>query len=667
MKTHSRTGGHGRLVMIGVLLAASLSLHADARPAKGRGARLRAVVAGQAVAGVGSGPQFANPVGIAVEPAGSLAVVDAQWRAVLRVDAATGDRTLLSGEAESTTAFPESVLGEAAGTLLIGQDGPIGSEAGLIRLDPQTGQLTVISGPTGGGEPSRGSGPALGSAVALARENSGTLLVADREERAIFRVDPVTGNRAIVSGCTNFGLQCNGPVIGSGPEVTFPDGIAVETAGTILMAQPGQLLRVDALSGDRTAVSSATTGTGPALGTPGGIRVEASGTVLWADEEAVALFRIDPLTGDRATLSNASTGSGPAFRSVSDLAVEMSGAVVVLDAAQGLAQRVDPVTGDRTILSGGPIHTGPIIRCPSALVVEASGHIVVSDRCAAALIRVDAVTGDRTVVSDASRGSGALLEGPLDLALEASGDFLVVDHGELMRVEGARGARSTVSSETRGGGRPFRSPTAVAVEANGSAVVGDDGRTVCLGFPPFGICLDLGVSVIRVDPSTGDRTLLSGGGLGGNVGRGRKLWPFLELAVEPSGSIVAGVQTQRLVPLRRIDPVTGDRTRVTREGCCEFEVRYPNGITADPSGSLFIADDDLVLQVEPVRERVTLLSGLPTGPRSRRGSGPLFVGLWDIAQEEGGALIVADIHPVLPAGAILRVDPATGDRVYVSR
>jgi len=555
---------------------------------------------------------------------------------------------------------------EAEGTLVIGEDNPFSSAASLVRFDPDTGERTTLSGPRPL-EPEVGSGPALGIPAALAREASGTLLVADRKERAILRVDPVTGDRAIVSGCTDVRNEvCEGSVVGGGPEVTFPEGIAVESAGTILVAQRGQLLRVDAVSGDRTIVASATTGSGPALGIPGALRVEASGAVLWADEDSVALFRIDPVTGDRTPLSDASTGSGPLFRSVSDAAIETSGTLVVVDAVQGLAFRVDPVTGDRAILSGGPIHAGPAIECPTALVVEASGHLVLSDRCAAAVIRVDPETGDRAVVSDASRGSGPLLEGPADLALEPSGDFVILDRGNLMRVDAVSGDRTTVSSETMGSGRPLRSPSVVAVESSGSLLVGQDGRNVCIA-PRLGLCAVVGIALIRVDSDSGDRSLLSGGGFGGRRGRGKKLYPFLDLVVEPSGSIVAGLDGSQ-VPLRRIDPITGNRKRVTREGCCEFEARDPRGITVDPSGSLFLADRDLVLEIEPVRERVSLVSGLPTGNRLPRGSGPLLLFLRAIAREESGALIVADSHPaLLGVAVILRVDPATGDRAYVSR
>ena len=48
--------------------------------------------------GRGRGPQLANPQNIAVEASGSLVVVDGMFglQAVVRVDAITGDRTIVS-------------------------------------------------------------------------------------------------------------------------------------------------------------------------------------------------------------------------------------------------------------------------------------------------------------------------------------------------------------------------------------------------------------------------------------------------------------------------------------------------------------------------------------------------------------------------------------------
>ena len=104
---------------------------------------------------------------------------------------------------------------EATGTLVVVEAGGLGANSGLeavIRVDPQTGDRTLVSGrcvdppmctiSIGGGP--IGSGPVLTSPRAIAVEADGSLVVVDEGFRVtggfdtVIRVDPVTGDRTIV-------------------------------------------------------------------------------------------------------------------------------------------------------------------------------------------------------------------------------------------------------------------------------------------------------------------------------------------------------------------------------------------------------------------------------------------------------------------------------------
>ena len=76
--------------------------------------------------------------------------------------------------------------------------------------------------------------------------------------------------------------------------------MAVEGGGDLLVAQFGQLLRIDRLSGNRTLVSDETRDTGAPLGAGEGLMIGPSGAVFWSDRTSEAVIRIDPATGDRA-------------------------------------------------------------------------------------------------------------------------------------------------------------------------------------------------------------------------------------------------------------------------------------------------------------------------------------------------------------------------------
>ena len=71
------------------------------------------------------------------------------------------------------------------------------------------------------------------------------------------------------------------------------------------------VVRVDPLTGDRTIVSSTSNGTGPAFNNPLGIAVEATGDLVVVDADLDAVVRVDPVTGDRTIVSAAGTGYRP--------------------------------------------------------------------------------------------------------------------------------------------------------------------------------------------------------------------------------------------------------------------------------------------------------------------------------------------------------------------
>ena len=143
---------------------------------------------------------------------------------------------------------------------------------------------------------------------------------------------------------------------GAGPDFADPHDIAVEASGDLVVADPGlvAVLRVDPVTGDRTIVSDAGTGAGPAFANPFGVAVEASGDLVVVDNALDAVLRADPVTGDRTVVSDAGTGTGPKFVFASGIAVEASGDLVVVDIDLRAVLRIDPVTGYRVSLSAIP-------------------------------------------------------------------------------------------------------------------------------------------------------------------------------------------------------------------------------------------------------------------------------------------------------------------------
>ena len=133
---------------------------------------------------------FLGPTGMAVEPSGTLVVVDNGRQAVVRVDPQTGARTIIS-DATTGRGPPFQQLGniavEATGDLVTVDHGRV------LRINPVTGARTIVSDAT------TGRGPAFFAPLEIAVEPTGTLVVADTDLRAVVRVDPLSSDRAVIS------------------------------------------------------------------------------------------------------------------------------------------------------------------------------------------------------------------------------------------------------------------------------------------------------------------------------------------------------------------------------------------------------------------------------------------------------------------------------------
>jgi hypothetical protein len=271
----------------------------------------------------GSGPSLVNPEGIGLDATGEVTVANLGGLNLLRIDRATGDRTPVSGCADDACAGvvgagpaflgPRSLAAQSDHRLVVSDRSSTPSLAAVVRVDPASGDRTVLSGCL---DPScssvAGSGPALHRALGIAVAPGGALLVAN--SFALFSVDPDSGARSIVSGCTD--LACTGQV-GSGPAFGQPFDVAVEAGGDAVVtdAEPGSafraVFRVDRETGARSILSGCAdpacgslVGAGPPFSDGlGGVGIDAAGDLWVADLEVDAVFHVDAASGDRTLVS----------------------------------------------------------------------------------------------------------------------------------------------------------------------------------------------------------------------------------------------------------------------------------------------------------------------------------------------------------------------------
>ncbi len=241
----------------------------------------------------GTGPGLVDPTDVqSLAPGGvaglggGLLVVDRGLGALLFVDSATGNRTVLSAGFSD----PSGVAVDATGAVAWVTDDGTDS---VVEVDLATGNPSTISG---GGA---GAGPAFDAPVRALQDpnDPGRLLVMDRGLLAVVAVQLTpggsAGDRTILSDSAT----------GAGDPFQSLAGASMTAAG-LMVCDPtaAQLVLVDLTSGDRTLAAGGDVGFGPRLFAPSGLATRTGGGGLYLVTASETLL-VEPTVGDRVVLS----------------------------------------------------------------------------------------------------------------------------------------------------------------------------------------------------------------------------------------------------------------------------------------------------------------------------------------------------------------------------
>jgi sugar lactone lactonase YvrE len=258
-----------------------------------------------------------------------------------------------------------------------------------------------------------------------------------------------------------------------------------------------------------------------------------------------------------------------------------------------------------------------------ASALAAPGDIYVTDQSltspTGAIFRVDPNTGERTLLA-----SGPPLSDPADITFAPGGDLLVADPGAkaLLRVDPVSGAVSVAVS-----GGKLEQPWGVVATRSNRGYVADLGAPGAAG------------SVFRVNPRSGAKAQLAG-----------SLVDPLRLALDRDASLLL-TDTGSVT---RVDPASGALTAFASGA----PLSHPRGVAVDASGVVFVVDQGppgTLYRIDPPAPPTPLAVGAP------------FAAPDDVAVEPGGTLLVADPEAGAgSAGALIRIDPATGARSIIA-
>ena len=355
----------------------------------------------------GSGPtaRFNGPSGLSMGPSGNLYVADTGNHIVRTVTTPAGSVTTLAGSVPVTGntdgtgagarfSSPFALASDGQGSFYVAD---AGNHA--IRRVTSTGVVSTFAGSPGNAGSNDGAAATarFNYPTGVAVDGTGNLYVADSGNHTIRQV---TSNGMVSTLAGSPGLY--GSVDGTGSAARFwsPAAVAVDAAGNVYVADPGNhLIRkvsplgtVSTLAGfPQICGSSDGTGGAARFCYPLGIGVDGSGTVYVADTYNETLRKVSPagvvgtLAGSAGTGgSSDGTGAAARFDIPTGLTLDSFGNIYLADRENHTIRKITP-TGTVTTIAGtarlGVVAPGPLpakLSFPSGIALTPAGDLVVS-------------------------------------------------------------------------------------------------------------------------------------------------------------------------------------------------------------------------------------------------------------------------------------------------
>ncbi|MBP6854435.1 MAG: hypothetical protein KA164_22755, partial [Rhodoferax sp.] len=375
--------------------------------------------------GAGSAARLSYPTGVAVDAAGVVFIRDATT--IRKVTASGVVSTVASYLMRSESGF-DGIAVDGAGNLYV-------SYYYTIRRISPDGKFTTLAGSLGdkGSVDGAGSTARFSMLAGIAVNHEGVVFVADFESSNVRRISPdgvVTTYVGKVNGSDPFLDQS---VVAA---VALPSGVAVDSAGNLLVVYIGGIKRVTpaglatqvASGGDFSfsGIASDESSAVYVLNTTNSavVSIAATGTAI-----AVA----GPLSqGWSASLDG--TGAAARFNGCSSLATDAAGNVLVMDA--GSIRRITVAGVVTTLLTQPPDQSGQFSNWSRGLALDRAGNLYFGEstftRPHNPLVEPSMLVGSKLiklsqdgVVSTVWSGGTSVTPGTL--ALDGEGNIYVID------------------------------------------------------------------------------------------------------------------------------------------------------------------------------------------------------------------------------------------------
>ncbi|MGA2865882.1 MAG: NHL repeat-containing protein [Verrucomicrobiota bacterium] len=564
--------------------------------------------------------------------------------------------------------------------------------AAMTQATAQEYTFTTLAGAPDAG-PGAIDGP--GSAArfnyteGVAVDSAGNVYVADTGNYTIRKVTP-GGVVTTLAGLA--GSQGSADGTGSAARFSYPEGVAVDSAGNVYVADQGNgTIRKVTPGGVVTTLAGLAGSSGRADGNgsaarfygPEGVAADSAANVYVADSNNHTIRKVTPggvvttvagLAGSWGTADG--TGSAARFNEPCGVAVDSAGNVYVGDYGNNTIRKVTP-GGVVTTLAGlaGSSGTndgmGSAARFnhPAGVAADSAGNVYVADSdnntvrqvTPGGVVTTLAGLGGYNGSGDGT-GSAARFDWPGGVAVDSAANVYVADtRNNTVRKLTPGGVVTTLaglagwggSADGTGSAARFYGPSGVAVDSAGNVYVAD-----------YGNC-----TIRKVTPGWVVTTLA---GLAGNWGSAdgtasaARFKSPSGVAVDSAGNVYVADYGNNTI--RRVTPGGVVTTLAGLAGTwgsadgtgSAARFLHPGGVAADSAGNVYVADNGnyTIRKVTP-GGAVTTLAGLAGSSGSADGTGSAARFYWPtgVAVDSAGNVYVVDtdnctIRKVTPAGAV---------------
>ena len=415
--------------------------------------------------GTGTNAIFYQPAGIAINSAGKLYVSD-YFNNTIRGISSGGTVITLAGLAGTTGSAdgtgnsarfwgPQGVAVNSAGAVYIAD-----TANSTIRVMTSAGVVTTLAGsPSDGSANGATSSTRFYNPRSVAVDTAFNIYVADTQNSVIRKITPL-GVASVLAGTPGVSGSADG--LGANALFSAPQGVAVDSAGNIYVADTGNHTIRKITSGGTVATLAGLAGlSGNADGTgtsahfygPQGVAVDSAGNVYVSDTWNHTIRKITSggvsstlagLAGTCGTFDG--TNSGARFNCPTGVAVDSSGNIYVADYNNDTIREVTPAGVVTTLVGWAGIwgsadgsNGNALFYKPAGISVDGSGHLYVVDSGNHTLRKITPSGTNWVVstvaglagVSGSSDGTGSAAEFyyPAGVAVSGAGYIYVADSG----------------------------------------------------------------------------------------------------------------------------------------------------------------------------------------------------------------------------------------------